>query len=117
MKMGVILASSAVAGGQLGPCAAVVGCLRCRPVQLLPEGNEVSDAEGERKVEDLAIGDLLPTMLGGLRPVHRIGHYPFQKNDPSKPWVKDALPVLIVRSAFAPNVPHANLNVTASHSL
>ena len=25
--------------------------------------------EGERKVEDLKIGDLLPTMFGGLRPV------------------------------------------------
>ena len=56
-------------------------------------------------------------MLGGLRPVQWIGRYPFQKNDPSKPWVKDALPVRIARSAFAPNVPHADLYVTASHSL
>ena len=33
------------------------------------KGTKIQMAEGERKVEDLAIGDLLPTMFGGLRPV------------------------------------------------
>jgi Hint domain len=80
-------------------------------------GTRIRTAEGERKIEDLAIGDLLPTMFGGLRPVQWIGRYPFQKNDPSKPWVKDALPVRIARSALAPDVPHADLYVTPSHSL
>ena len=73
--------------------------------------------EGERKVEDLKIGDLLPTMFGGLRPVQWIGRYPFKKSDPSKPWVKDALPVRIARSSLAPDIPHADLYVTAAHSL
>ena len=41
----------------------------------------------------------------------------FKKSDPSKPWVKDALPVRIARSALAPDVPHADLYVTAAHSL
>ena len=41
-----------------------------------------------------------------------------KKSDPSKPWVKDALPVRIARSALAPNVPRADLYVNASsHSL
>ena len=35
----------------------------------------------------------------------------------SKPWVETALPVRIARSALAPNVPHADLYVTAHHSL
>ena len=56
-------------------------------------------------------------MFGGLRPVQWIGRYPIKKSDPSKPWVKDALPVRIARSALAPNVPHADLYVTAAHSL
>jgi Hint domain-containing protein len=56
-------------------------------------------------------------MFGGLRPIQWIGRYPFRKNDPSKPWVKDALPVRIARSALRPDVPHADLYVTASHSV
>ena len=56
-------------------------------------------------------------MFGGLRPVQLIGRYPLKKSDPSKPWVKDALPVRIARSALAPNVPHADLHVTGGHSL
>jgi hypothetical protein len=56
-------------------------------------------------------------MFGGLRPVQWIGRYPFKKSDPSKPWVKDALPVRISRSALGPDLPHADLYVTARHSL
>ena len=81
------------------------------------KGTRIRTAEGEREIENLAIGDLLPTMFGGLRPIQWIGHYPFKKSDPSKPWVKDALPVRFARSALAPGVPHSDLYVTAGHSL
>jgi hypothetical protein len=81
------------------------------------KGTKIRTAEGERKIEDLAIGDFLPTMFGGLRPVQWIGRYPFKKSDPSKPWVKDALPVRIARSALGPDLPHADLYVTARHGL
>jgi Hint domain len=81
------------------------------------KGTKILTAEGERKVEDLAIGDLLPTMFGGLRPVQWIGRYPIKRSDPTKPWVKDALPVRVARSALAPNVPHSDLYVTRGHSL
>jgi Hint domain len=81
------------------------------------KGTSILTAEGERKIEDLAIGDLLPTMFGGLRPVQWIGRYPRKKSDPSKPWVESALPVRIARSALGPNLPHADLYVTAAHSL
>jgi hypothetical protein len=80
-------------------------------------GTTILTADGGRKIEELAIGDLLPTMYGGLRPIQWIGRYPFKKSDPSKPWVKQALPVRIARSALAPNVPHADLYVTAGHCL
>jgi Hint domain len=81
------------------------------------KGTKIRTAEGERKVEDLAIGELLPTMFGGLRSVQWIGRYPFKKSDLSKPWAKDALPVRIARSALAPDVPHSDLYVTAAHCL
>jgi hypothetical protein len=56
-------------------------------------------------------------MFGGLRPIQWIGRYTLKRSDPSKPWVKDALPVLIARSALAPEVPHSDLYVTGGHSL
>jgi Hint domain len=81
------------------------------------KGTRILTAGGERTIEDLAIGDLLPTMFGGLRPVQWIGRYPIKRSDPSKPWVKNALPVRIARSALAPDVPHSDLYVTGGHSL
>ena len=81
------------------------------------KGTKFLTAKGERKIEELAIGDLLPTMFGGLRPIQWIGRYPIRRSDPSKPWVKGALPVRITRSALAPDVPHADLYVTGGHSL
>jgi hypothetical protein len=80
-------------------------------------GTNIRTAEGERKIEDLAIGDLLPTMSGAPRPVQWIGRYSFKKSDPYKAWVKEGLPVRIARSALAPNVPHADLCVTALHGV
>jgi hypothetical protein len=88
-----------------------------RNVNCFLAGTKIQTVEGERKIEDLAVGDLLPTMFGGLRPIQWIGRYPIKKSDPSKPWVETALPVRIGRSALAPNVPHADLYVTAHHSL
>ena len=81
------------------------------------KGTKILTAEGERKIEDLAIGDLLPTMFGGMRPIQWIGRYSIKKSDPSKPWAKDAQPIRIARSALAPNVPHADLYVTGDHCM
>ena len=93
----------------------------CPPAQCKSncflKGTKIRTADGERKIEDLAVGDLLPTKFGGLRPIQWIGRYAFKKRDPSKPWVEDVLPVRITRSALAPNVPHSDLYVTGGHSL
>jgi hypothetical protein len=135
MKMGTILAT--VTFGKVHSAAAepviceipIVGPILCsRPPSRSPpsrgggyncflKGTKILTAEGERNIEDLAIGDFLPTMFGGLRPVQWIARYPLKKSDPSKSWVKDALPVRIARSALAPEVPHADLYITAFHSV
>ena len=81
------------------------------------KGTKIQTPQGERKIEDLVIGDLLPTMFGGLRPIQWIGRYPFKKTDAAKPWVSEICPVRIARSALGPNVPHADLYVTALHGL
>ena len=73
--------------------------------------------DSDRKIEDLATGDLLPTVFGGMRPVQWIQRYSLKKSDPTKAWAKDVLPVRIARSALGPDLPHADLYVTKAHAL
>jgi Hint domain len=77
----------------------------------------IRTADGDRKVEDLTIGDLLPTVFGGVRPIQWVGYYRFRKSDPAQAWVKDILPVRVARSALGLDVPCADLFVTKAHSL
>jgi hypothetical protein len=96
----------------------------------LLRGTTIQTASGNRKIEDLAVGDLLPTLFGGQRPIQWIARYPFRKSDPSRPittqrpaivgtrpWVKAVLPVRVARSALAPDVPHTDLYLTEWHAL
>ena len=127
MKMGAILAFAALgsvsktdpASANCGNNGKLVGngCESGGGQNCFLKGTTIRTVSGDRKIEDLAIGDMLPTMFGGLRPIQWIGRYPLKKSDRCKPWVKDALPVQIARSALAPNVPHADLYVTGGHSL
>ena len=80
-------------------------------------GTTIRVADGDKKIEDLAIGDLLPTVFGGTRPIQWISRYRFEKRDSTKAWVNDVLPVRVARSALGPDVPHADLFVTKAHSL
>jgi hypothetical protein len=131
MKMGAIaipatLATVHSASAGQGTVCTILGLfgLPCPPIprkgnsgNCFLKGTGILTSEGERKIEGLAIGDLLPTKFGGLRPIQWIGRYPIRRSDPSKPWVKDALPVRIARSALAPDVPHTDLYVTGGHCL
>jgi hypothetical protein len=81
------------------------------------KGTTIRTANGDRKVEDLSVGNLLPTVFGGLSPVQWIRRYSVKKSDPTKAWVKDVLPVRVARSALGPDLPHADLYVTKAHAL
>jgi hypothetical protein len=81
------------------------------------KGTRVRTVAGERKVEDLAIGDLLPTHFNGTQPIQWIGRFQYRRSDASRPWVRDALPVRIARSALAAGVPHSDLYVSQQHAI
>ena len=81
------------------------------------KSTNIRTAEGDRKVEDLSPGDLLPTVFGGICPVQWIGHYSLKKSDPTKAWVKNVLPVRVAPSALSLDVPCAELYVTREHAL
>jgi hypothetical protein len=118
LKIGAILTSATAAN-----LTATRGARALHPPMPIPvphcllRGTMIRTTDGERKIEDLAIGDLLPTVFGGVRPIQWIGHYPIKKSDRSRPWATAALPVRIARSALAPNVPHTDLYVTVRHAL
>jgi hypothetical protein len=117
LKTGALLGSAGLVGSAV---LAKVNEARASPGPVaVPHcflrGTNIRTSVGERKVEELAIGNLLPTMFGGTRPIQWIAHYPIKKRDPSKPWPKDARPVRLSRSALAPNVPHDDLYVTQAH--
>jgi hypothetical protein len=126
MKMGAILSFAALqnvsktdpASANCGKNGKLVGegCESGNAQNCFLKGTTIRTVTGDRKIEDLAIGDLLPTMFGGLRPIQWIGRYPRKKSEPSKPWVRNALPVCIACSALAPDLPRADLYVTAAHS-
>ena len=124
VKMGVILASAGIATAKMAHAQTVSATANTTGAgfgwwwgKCFLRGTNIETVEGERKIEDLAIGDLLPTHFGGVCPIKWIGRYPFKKSDPSKPWVRDVLPVRIARSALAPEAPHSDLYVTGEHAL
>jgi hypothetical protein len=81
------------------------------------KGTRIRTVAGSRNVEDLASGDLVPTVFGGAQPILWIGSYRFRRNDPRKPWAKSVRPVRIAPSALGPGSPHADLIVTQAHAL
>jgi hypothetical protein len=123
MKVGALAASALLAHlSKIEPAAANCGQNGkdvgegCEPACFL-KGTTIRTADGETKIEDLVVGDLLPTVFGGSRPIQWIGRYSFQKTDPTKAWVKGVLPFRVARSALGPNMPHADLYITKAHAL
>ena len=90
---------------------------RDRHFHCFLKGTTIRTADGDRKIEDLALGDLLPTIFGGISPIQWIGRYRFKRSDPTKPWVKDVLPIRVAPSALGPDTPQTDLYVTQQHAL
>ena len=115
-----MIASNVKAIGAIAATALVASLAKPTPAMARAcflRGTRIKTVLGEQNVEDLAIGDSLPTVFGGTRPIQWITRYRHVKDDSSKPWKRQALPVRIVDSALAPNVPHTDLYVTPGHAL
>jgi Hint domain len=48
------------------------------------KGTMIRTAEGDKKIEAVAAGNLLPTVFGGTRPIQWIGRYRYRKSDRAK---------------------------------
>ena len=119
IKLGVIAGSAALAGCKHSAAGGGngQGGNGQDGAQCFLKGTNIRTVEGDRKIEDLSPGDLLPTVFGGICPIQWIGRYVLTKSDPTKAWVKKVLPVRIARSALGLDVPCADLCVTKKHAL
>jgi hypothetical protein len=122
LAMGSIVAAAIVANlALLKPAAAQNlnkrGDKKPKGPSCFMRGTAIRTADGDRRVEELAIGDLLPTVFGGLRPIQWIGRYRYTKSNESNSWSKEVQPVRIAASALGPYEPRGDLLLTQWHAL
>lgn len=71
--------------------------------------------DGETRIADIRIGDLIVTGDGHLVPVKWIGRNIFRKN--GQAWPERVIPIRVSRSAIADGVPHDDLYLSSGHAL
>ena len=69
------------------------------------KGTVICTVQGDKKIEDLTVGDLVPTVFGGETPIKSIARTRF------------GMAIKIVRSALDPDVPNQDLYVSSPHAL
>jgi Hint domain len=69
------------------------------------KGTRIRTVHGDKKIEDLLVGDLIPTVFGGEAPIKSITRRRF------------GMAVRIARSALGPDLPNKDLYVSSPHAL
>jgi hypothetical protein len=69
------------------------------------KGTMIRTVHGDKKIEDLLVGDLIPTVFGGEAPIKSITRRRF------------GMAVRIARSALGPDLPNKDLYVSSPHAL
>jgi hypothetical protein len=78
-------------------------------------GTRIRTPEGERRIEELKIGDLVVTLSGEGKPIKWIGRQRFRKS--SEHWPRNFEPVRISRFALGEQSPHRDLYVSPNHAI
>ena len=93
------------------PIGVKIGAL---PVCYL-RGTCIRTPAGERRIEELKIGDQVVTLSGESKPIKWIGRQRFTKS--SERWPKDFEPIRIRRFALDERTPHRDLYVSPNHAI
>ena len=85
------------------------------PIVCYLRGTHIRTPEGEHRIEELKIGDLIVTLSGECKPIKWIGRQRFKKN--AECWPKDFEPIRISRFALDERTPHRDLYLSPNHSV
>lgn len=81
----------------------------------LLRGTSILTPTGERRVEEVRIGDLVETASGEAKPIIWIGRQTFKKSRAS--WNESVMPIRISQDALDQGVPSRDLYVSPGHAL
>jgi hypothetical protein len=79
-------------------------------------GTQIWTPDGERKVEDLRINDLVVTSSGEAKPIQWVWGRRFERQGATN-WPEEIAPIRVTRSALGPNTPHRDLYLSRYHCL
>ena len=79
-------------------------------------GTRIWTPDGERRVEDLRINDLVVTSSGAAKPIQWMWGQRFERQSGQK-WGEELAPIRVARSALGPNTPHRDLYLSRYHCL
>jgi hypothetical protein len=82
----------------------------------LLRGTRIRTPEGNRKNEEIKVGDLVLTRSGETKPVLWVARRRYHRK-PGVPWARDIAPICITRDALARGSPTADLFLSDRHAL
>jgi hypothetical protein len=85
------------------------------PAPCYLRGTHIRTPEGERRIEELKIGDRVDTLSGESKPIKWIGRQRYKKS--SECWPKDFEPVRIGCFALDKRTPHRDLYLSPGHAV
>jgi hypothetical protein len=80
------------------------------------KGTRIWTPDGESRVEDLRINDLVVTSAGDAKPIQWVWRRRLERQ-PGQEWAEETAPVRVARSALGPNTPHRDLYLSRYHCL
>jgi hypothetical protein len=114
LSAGGLLAGAALS--QFGTSKAGAVCSAARGCACFLRGTRLLTPDGERKIEDLRIGDLVTTLSGEAKPIIWTGRRAYTRATESR-YPKSVLPVRVARGALGPDAPHCDLFISQHHAL
>ena len=78
-------------------------------------GTAIQTPDGEVRIEDLRVGDLVLTVRGKAVPIRWIARHVYRKGGPS--WPESVVPICVSRHALDEGVPHSDLFLSPWHML
>ena len=112
LAIGGLLAAGAIDAISSRPATAQLG----NGGSCFLRGTRIRTFEGDRKIEEIKIGDGVVTNSGAMKPVRWVARRRYQRQS-NVPWPLDIAPVRVARGALAPDTPSVDLFISDRHAL